>query len=77
MTLSQFQSLKVGSRVYIPDLGRPKQMMSTEVLSIDRIFRKVKVLCGGDRFLSYRYVRASSQDKSISLIVGMCEPICR
>lgn len=56
MTKEQFKNLKVGDRVQIPNRGG-KTFMSTEVLEIDRYFKKVKVLLGGNKGLSYRYVR--------------------
>ena len=73
MTIQEFNNLKVGDRVSIPDKDRKGQVISTEVLKIDRIFKKVEVLLGGNRFLSYRYVQKNSK-KPWSCIVGSCNP---
>lgn len=55
MTLQEFNNLKVGDTVYMRKTKRYGNSYGTEVLEIDRFFKKVKVLLRND-FLSYKYV---------------------
>ena len=71
MTIQEFTNLKVGDAVQIPDTNRKGQVISTEVLKIDRIFKKCLVLLNS-KFLSYRYVQKNSKKPS-SCMVGTCK----
>lgn len=67
MTKEQFDKLKIGDRVYIPHF-KPGEVLSTEVLGIDRIFNRINVLCHS-KTLSYRYVAVETR-KFVAFVVG-------
>ncbi len=73
MTSTEFQSLKCGDRVCIPG-GQLGRLIGTEVLAIDRMFRKVTVLLGRKPY-SYRYVRSQARVpiERIGPFVWMCQ----
>ncbi len=72
MKIKEFKSLKIGDSVYIPKGNYAvNEMMSTEVLGIDRVFNKIKVLCHS-KPLSYRYVSYKT-NKPVTLFVGTCK----
>lgn len=69
MSIEEFNNLKVGDRVQIPDKCSKGQVISTEVLKIDRVFNKCIVILGGGKSLSYRRISINSK-KRISCSVG-------
>lgn len=75
MTTTQFKALRKGDRVLIPDAARGnRELLSTEVLGIDRLFGKVTVLLGRKPY-SYRYVRVDGAKSGLTrsgICVGMC-----
>jgi len=68
MKIQQFNSIKKGDRVYLPDTNKKGQVISTEVLEVDRLYKKLKVLLR-NKFLSYRYFQFKT-DSPISCFVG-------
>jgi hypothetical protein len=71
MTLADFNKLKVGDGVYVTD--RSGRTMGSEVLKIDKLFKKISVLCkAGGRFVSYRSV-ARKTTRPVSCFVGTCK----
>ena len=69
MTKQDFDKLKVGDRVILPGT-RYRGITSTEVLKIDRVFNKLMVLLGGNKFLSYKYIQLKT-DNVCSCSVGL------
>ena len=69
MNFIQFNSLKIGDRCYIPNANRKDMFISTEVLKIDRFFKKVTVLLGKKSY-SYKYIRSNINSSKISYMVG-------
>jgi hypothetical protein len=67
MKTEQFKKLKVGDTVYLKNTFNNEYTM-TEVLEIDRLFMKLKVLLGR-KFYSYRYI--SVDQKPYSCAVGI------
>jgi len=71
MTIEQFNSLKVNDLVYIPGAYEGR-FTGTQVLKIDRLFKKVTVLLGTKSY-SYRYVRRQIKStQHASCFVGLC-----
>lgn len=68
MTINQFNNLKIGEIVYIPDVNKKGKLFSTEVLQVDKFFGKITVLLGG-KPLSYRYVKIKA-NREISFYCG-------
>ena len=71
MTISEFNSLKVGDGVYLPNNRKREQYTSTEVLEIDRIYKKIKVVLKGE-WTSYRYFPLNIDLDRVSCFVGTC-----
>ena len=72
MTKKEFNNLKIGDRILLPNTGNLKgTFTSTEVLSIDRFFSKISVLLK-NRPLSYKYLQLKS-NKPINCYVGVCK----
>lgn len=71
MTLEEFNNLEIGSEVYLPDTYREGKFMSTEVLEINKDDQTLKVLLGGDKFLSYQNVEKFVLFEKISYVVGL------
>tara|TARA_R110000772_G_scaffold249530_2_gene363833 strand:+ start:23016 stop:23234 length:219 start_codon:yes stop_codon:yes gene_type:complete len=71
MTKEQFKKLEVGSAAYIYNNNR---ITATEILEIDRYYKKVKVLLMGDKFYSYRSVRVTTRNETDfpNQICGTC-----
>lgn len=70
MTKAEFDKLKVGNAVYLPD-KQNKTFIGTEVTAIDRYFNKLDVLLG-KKFYSYKYI--SRKYRLSRFMVGMCPP---
>lgn len=72
MTKEQFSKLKVGDIVYLPNQRSNRaSFTSTEVLEIDRLFGKVKVLLN-NKLLSYRYIPLEVGIGKVTGYVGIC-----
>lgn len=69
MTLNQFNNLKVKDRVFLR--GRDDKYISTEVLKIDRYFKKLTVLLGRKSY-SYKYIQKEvPREKQSGQMVGI------
>lgn len=69
MTIKEFNELKIGDTVYHRDTLNKGFSRGTEVLEIDRIFKKVKVLLKS-KPLSYRYFSKKSKNP-VRFFVGV------
>lgn len=70
MTLNEFNNLKVKDRVYLRQQNG--KYISTEVLKIDRYFKKLTVLLGRQSY-SYKYIQKEvPREKQSGQMVGMC-----
>lgn len=77
MTLKQFKQLKIGDRVFLPDIraNNRKKFISTEVLKIDKLHKKISVLLGRRQFYSYKYIAKEIPIKRESgICVGLMNP---
>lgn len=73
MTLNEFNNLKVKDRVFLHE--RSGKYISTEVLKIDRYFKKLTVLLGRQSY-SYKYIQKEvPREKQSGQMVGICPPI--
>jgi len=71
MTINQFNTLKIGDRVLLPNNWSKGTYTSTEVLEIDRVFKKVRVLLNS-KFLSYKYIPVDKPMAEITSYCGAC-----
>jgi len=71
MTLEQFNNLKVGDEIYLPDSYRKNKFMSTEVLEINKKNQTIKAFMNSDKFCSYKDIEKSVPFGSISYSVGL------
>lgn len=69
MTAAEFNNLKVGDSVYLPNSFKKGTYISTEILEIDRVYKKIKVLLRS-KFLSYKYFPKKVDHSKCSLMVG-------
>lgn len=70
MTLNEFNNLKVKDRVYLRQQNG--KYLSTEVLKIDRYFKKLTVLLGRQSY-SYKYIQKEvPREKQSGQMVAMC-----
>jgi|WetSurMetagenome_2_1015567.scaffolds.fasta_scaffold343583_2 hypothetical protein len=72
MTKQQFDKLKVGDVVCLRNPVRDGGFTMTEVLEIDRFFRKVRVLLKNE-FQSYRRFPLKVDWSKVRGIVGTCK----
>jgi hypothetical protein len=72
MTIKDFNKLKIGDSVCLPNTWKKGSYTQTEVLEIDKIFKKVRVLLHS-KFLSYKYLPKNKDIKNITGFVGVCK----
>ena len=70
MTKQAFAKLQVRDAVCIGGIRPNDRALCTVVLSIDRFFGKVTVLCGRKAY-SYRYVQSKIGNRPSGLCVGL------
>jgi len=69
MTRQEFQNLKVGDNVWMPDSWKRGYYISTEVIKIDKIFGKLEAVLSGCP-KSYKWFSTKPKEK-ISFTAGL------
>jgi hypothetical protein len=71
MILEEFDNLKIGDEIYLPDEYKEGKFMSTEVLEINKEEKKIKAFMDSDKFRDYTYIQKSIPFEKVSCSVGI------
>ena len=70
MTAKQFNELNVGSSVNLPTNRKKTKFIRTEVVEIDRIFKKIRVVYRS-KWTSYKFFPFSVDNSTITAYTGI------
>jgi len=71
MTIKEFNDLKIGDEIYLPDKYKEGKFMSTEVLEIDKENKRIKAFLDSNKSRYYTSVKRYVPFENISCSVGM------